>query len=101
MLLGPLPQPVSASPLMKRRKHAPEREEFKVAEPEKGLADRHRVPDRLVCSLRIAVEGGSVLRGNHRPAMPGFASVAHVRHGSKRETDRSHHARRSRADFDR
>jgi hypothetical protein len=48
----------------------PREKEFKVAEREKGLADRHRAPDRLVRSLRIAVEGGSVLRVNHRPAMP-------------------------------
>jgi hypothetical protein len=54
----------------------PRGEEFKVAEREKGLADRHRVPDRLVRSLRIAVEGESVLRVNHRPAMPASPTYA-------------------------
>jgi hypothetical protein len=48
----------------------PRGKEFKVAEREKGLADRHRVPDRLVCSLRIVVEGGSGLASHHRPAIP-------------------------------
>jgi hypothetical protein len=30
----------------------------------------HRVPDRFVRSLRIAVESGSGLASHHRPAMP-------------------------------
>ena len=48
----------------------PRGKEFKVAAREKGLAHRDRVPNRLVVSLRIAVEVASSLASHHRPARP-------------------------------